>query len=404
MLFHFNKYSALLLPFVIQGWLIFLILLNRGLRKEHLHDRLLAGIIMIYTLRVGSWMLGFAGWYDAHDAYATFMFYFPFNHWFALGPLVYFYFKSLTNAHFRFSGRDVRHFIPAFITILIAVFIFLKDVVYDHGIMGQAFEYHYGTKGELAENGLGMFGEVISYLVYFSILGYFMATIRLYHKYKKYILTQFSFTEEIDLGWLRNFLYAVVIGQVIWLMFQIFDLMSPEGLSYIESWYAYFAWGVIIYYLGFKGYGLTGDKLRVLDFEEEKEEVPIPKTKPSSLLPTEKILAALETEKNYLNPELSLKDLANKLNISPLQLSQTINSELGKNFNELINQFRVEAVKEKLLDDTQAHLSILGIAFECGFNSKATFNRTFKNITGFTPSQYVKSQKNKAQNNDLRPI
>lgn len=403
MLFHFSKYSALLLPFVIQGLLFFWILLHRGIRQERLHDRLLAGILLIYTLRVSSWMLGFAGWYDSHDAYSTFMFYFPFNHWYALGPLVYFYFKSVTNVEFRLKRKDIWHFVPFFITLGISAFIFLKDVVYDHWIMEQAFSYHFGTKGELAENGTGFLSELLSYLVYISIFAYFIATIRLYRKYEKYILAQFSFTEEIDLSWLRNFLYAVVIGQLIWLIFQIIDLASPEGLSYIQGWYAYFAWGVIIYYLGFKGYGLTGEKIRALHFEEKAAILP---QKPIALpvVSAENILSNLRDTQSYLDPTLSLKELADSLQMPPLQLSQTINSQLGKNFNELVNGFRVEAVKEKLLDTSQAHLSILGIAFECGFNSKATFNRTFKQLTGFTPSQYVKSHKNKPQNHDLRPV
>jgi AraC-like DNA-binding protein len=403
MLFHFSKYSALLLPFVIQGLLIFLILLHRGIRQERLHDRLLAGILLIYTLRVSSWMLGFAGWYDSHDAYSTFMFYFPFNHWYALGPLVYFYFKSVANVEFRLKRKDMWHFVPFFITLGISAFIFLKDVVYDHWIMEQAFSYHYGTKGELAENGTGFLSELLSYLAYISIFAYFIATIRLYRKYKKYILAQFSFTEEIDLSWLRNFLYAVVIGQLIWLIFQIIDLASPEGLSYIQGWYAYFAWGVIIYYLGFKGYGLTGEKIRALHFEEKAAILP-QKTIALPVVSAENILSNLRDTQSYLDPALSLKELADSLQMPPVQLSQTINSQLGKNFNELVNGFRVEAVKEKLLDTSQAHLSILGIAFECGFNSKATFNRTFKQLTGFTPSQYVKSQKNKPQNHDLRPV
>ena len=63
----------------------------------------------------------------------------------------------------------------------------------------------------------------------------------------------------------------------------------------------------------------------------------------------------------------------------------------NKNFNEFINHYRVEACKAKILAGETIHLSLLGIAFECGFNSKATFNRTFKKLTGSTPSQFSKS-------------
>ena len=65
------------------------------------------------------------------------------------------------------------------------------------------------------------------------------------------------------------------------------------------------------------------------------------------------------------------------------------------NFNELINTYRIQAVKERLIDPGYSHLSILGIAFESGFNSKATFNRAFKQFTQQTPSEFLKSKKKK---------
>lgn len=102
MLFEFNLYSGLLLPPFLHGVIYSGMLLVRGLRDGRLSDRLLALLVLLFTLRVGSWMFGFAGWYDSHDAYSTFMFYFPFNFWLAFGPLVYFYFRFCS---MRSSGR-----------------------------------------------------------------------------------------------------------------------------------------------------------------------------------------------------------------------------------------------------------------------------------------------------------
>ncbi|MEO0470134.1 MAG: helix-turn-helix domain-containing protein, partial [Bacteroidota bacterium] len=73
------------------------------------------------------------------------------------------------------------------------------------------------------------------------------------------------------------------------------------------------------------------------------------------------------------------------------QLSQIINLGFGQNFNEFVNQYRIEAVKTQLQQGAQKQLSLLGVALECGFNSKATFNRTFKKLTQTTPSQYAAS-------------
>ena len=73
------------------------------------------------------------------------------------------------------------------------------------------------------------------------------------------------------------------------------------------------------------------------------------------------------------------------------ELSEAINSGVGKNFNDFVNSYRVKEVEQMLQDGKQEQLSLLGIALECGFNSKATFNRVFKKMTGQSPSQYVSS-------------
>ena len=75
----------------------------------------------------------------------------------------------------------------------------------------------------------------------------------------------------------------------------------------------------------------------------------------------------------------------------PNQLSWLLNESLGKNFSEFINHFRVEAFKEKSVDPKNAHITLIGLAYESGFNSKTVFNTYFKKETGMTPKQWVKS-------------
>ncbi|HHB52528.1 MAG TPA: helix-turn-helix domain-containing protein, partial [Saprospiraceae bacterium] len=101
----------------------------------------------------------------------------------------------------------------------------------------------------------------------------------------------------------------------------------------------------------------------------------------------------LKEEKLYLNPELSLKDLSNQLDIHPNKLSWLINEKMGKNFNEYINRFRLETFKEKAIDPSNSHLTLLGLAYESGFNSKSVFNAFFKKMEGVTPGAWVKSHK-----------
>lgn len=99
----------------------------------------------------------------------------------------------------------------------------------------------------------------------------------------------------------------------------------------------------------------------------------------------------LEQEKPYLDKKLSLHALAQTLGISPNTISRIINEQLGQSFNDLINTYRLQEVKQKLVDPKHDNKTILALAFESGFQSKASFNRVFKKIEGKTPSEYKES-------------
>ena len=101
----------------------------------------------------------------------------------------------------------------------------------------------------------------------------------------------------------------------------------------------------------------------------------------------------LVNEKPYNDPELNLPSLAKALDLSVHHLSQVINHDQNSNFYDFINRYRIDEVKQQLTDRYRAEQSILTLAFAAGFNSKATFNRIFKEQTKQTPSQYRKSSK-----------
>ncbi|MDW3652333.1 MAG: helix-turn-helix domain-containing protein [Bacteroidia bacterium] len=107
---------------------------------------------------------------------------------------------------------------------------------------------------------------------------------------------------------------------------------------------------------------------------------------------TELLLKYIETDRPYLDPDLSLRSLAEQLSIHPNQLSWLLNEHLDKNFNDFINHYRVETFKSLLLDPKNSAITIMGLAFESGFNSKTTFNTFFKKETGMTPRQFQKFQ------------
>jgi AraC-like DNA-binding protein len=155
---------------------------------------------------------------------------------------------------------------------------------------------------------------------------------------------------------------------------------------------------VIIYFLGY--YGIKQKPILSNDNSiSQIETTPTqkPKYATSSLKAGEKekliqrLTKSMENEKPYLNENLTLKELAEKLETTPNNLSQIINEKFSKNFYEFINGYRINEVKSLLSNPKYSHYSMLGIAFECGFNSKSTFNSVFKQFTGKTPSEFKKS-------------
>jgi AraC-like DNA-binding protein len=104
----------------------------------------------------------------------------------------------------------------------------------------------------------------------------------------------------------------------------------------------------------------------------------------------QKIESHMAARKPYLDGDLTLTSLAGQLEINPNQLSQVLNEGLGENFYRFVNRYRVEESKRLLLDPAFAHYNILGIAFQAGFSTKSTFNKTFKELTGISPSEFVK--------------
>ena len=96
----------------------------------------------------------------------------------------------------------------------------------------------------------------------------------------------------------------------------------------------------------------------------------------------------MQNRKPHLNPELTLAQLAEALNIQPKYLSQVINEKLGKNFFDFVNCYRIEEAKAKLVNPPDEKITVLEVLYDVGFNSKSSFNAAFKKATGMTPSQF----------------
>jgi len=306
-----------------------------------------------------------------------------------LGPILFFYTKSLINENIPISFRNYSlHSIPfLFITtFLIYDFYFLSP-------QEKLIYYEKETQGETSG-----FIYIAEFFINFSIPFYSIVSLLLLQNHFKQIKQSYSNTKNIDLHWLKIVLICMVfvsfVSVLMGLLSDYFNFISFEdgdNLMYITL-------TVIIYFLGY--YGIKQKPIlsnNNLISQIETSPTQKPKYATSSLKDGEKekliqrLTKSMQNEKPYLYENLTLKELADKLETTPNNLSQIINEVFNKNFYEFINEYRINEVKSLLTDPEYSHYSMLGIAFECGFNSKSTFNSVFKQFTGKTPSEYKKT-------------
>ena len=385
---YFNQYSTPLLIGFLQGVVYALLLFRRGYREERLSDRLLAFLLLTCCAYIAQYMLGFGNWYDSHDWRSSFMFYFPFHSLIFIGPIMYFYFRSLTNQAFRFRSKDLLHFIPGAVVLAIYTAVFLHDVVLEHWLLGKSFILHFGTQGPWSKLRQDFIPTVDAGLV--SMIIYTVLTLRVYQRYRKYLIQNFSSVEGLRFGWLKVLLYILIGTFAINWGVQL--LTKFVEISYNQYWTSYFAFAVMVYILSIQGYNSAVKLPSQLKFEpqSEPEVKEVPSKDLSELAGWKKRLSAhMEKEKPYLEPQLTLSDLAQRIGTNASVLSKVINTGFEQNFNDFINDFRVQAMKAKLQDGEGERLTLMSIALDCGFNSKATFNRAFRKFSGMSPREYM---------------
>ncbi|MFC2134601.1 helix-turn-helix domain-containing protein [Bacteroidota bacterium] len=282
---------------------------------------------------------------------------------FLIAPLLYFYFKSIITNNFAFSKKDLLHAIPFGIGFV--CFSILVYLVKDLHLFGFFYRFIYSG------------GLLLQQLLYIGII------IRLLKKHNLPLKNLFSKVTDTKLSWLRFFLVGYIL---IWNMklqtFLIGNIhLYPGFCPYRESLYfltMFLFFNTIIFLAltksdissGFRKY--NGSALSA----EEKE------------IYKAKLTSVLETEKPYLDPELTLTTLSQKISISVRCLSMVINELFNKNFNDFINSYRIQESIRMLTDKSNGKKTMLEIAYSVGFNSKSSFYDAFKKHTGVTPKKY----------------
>jgi AraC-like DNA-binding protein len=210
--------------------------------------------------------------------------------------------------------------------------------------------------------------------------------------HKKNVLLYASSTETVDLAWLRHFFLGLAVMIVIITCHTVFDLPSVRNMAYVS----YLILAFYLAYFALQQKSVFNEKretnleLRsIIDANEQPDlqrKQVLTDEQLASLKP--KLLALMQSQEPYLNSELGLPDLAVMLQLSPQELSYLINVGFDNNFYGFVNSYRVEESKTLLNSPKHQHLSMIGIAFEAGFNSKTAFNTAFKKMTGVSPTEF----------------
>ena len=301
--------------------------------------------------------------------------------WFLLGPLVYFFLRSITEKDWRFRARHLLHFLP-----------FLLFTLLIPGLSGEELgqrQVHYGMLAVFDHrpkvvSGFERLYAHIFYLQFLHFAAYLLYNLRQIRRYRERLAQIYASRAQLIWLWVFHglLLFALISAAAyLWILFQA-DFYS-RSLDYLYV----LPMGLFVYSVGFQ---LTRIKWVQLE----------PPTKPryqnSTIKADEResfrhrLEQHLISARPYLKNELRLADLAQEVSMSSHQLSQLINEDWDKSFFDFINEHRVKEAQQLIAQHPE--WTLLQVAFAAGFNNKTSFGNAFKKQLGITPSVFRKQQ------------
>ena len=274
----------------------------------------------------------------------------------ALGPLMYFYVLKITRPEYQFKRKDLLHFSPL--------------------LLEQTATYFTHTFQQL--------NPVLQLLIFISIITYLHLSDKLIQNFYRRLQPVLMDRPLLEFRWLRRLLAATALLWLLWLIYSAVDYLGYHNQLGIQVYYPFYIFFVVI--------SIWTAAAAFLKPQAAVMAQTATTLKPS--IPAELrakgawLKKAMEANQYYQDPELSLNSLAEKLSLPPHELSRVINTVFKKGLNDFINEYRVMEAARKMQDPAYDHITLLGIAFESGFNSKTTFNRIFKQMTGKSPTEY----------------
>ncbi|MGG7551342.1 helix-turn-helix domain-containing protein [Chryseobacterium arthrosphaerae] len=314
-------------------------------------------------------------------------------------PLFYLYTCSLTEKDFSLRRRQLWHFAPAALFQIHAIIVYIITMsqpdIHTKDLIAEK-ELHYNAV-KWTEDMFALFSAVM----------YWFLSFRRTQAYRKWLFTSQSATQYSEFAWLRNLLIGTGILVVVLFLSSLSSniLQLKNTFFYLEVFYIYLT--LLIYFLSFQGYraliagethilrssGDTSSLVQVIPKDLSDVEIKTTEDKENFSAIQSALEEIMNKELLFLEPELNIKQIAIATGFPSAQVSAAINAQFRVNFRSWVNGYRVEEVKKRLADPAYKHLSLLGIAFDCGFNSEASFYRIFKNHTGHSPKTYLQNIK-----------
>ncbi len=323
------------------------------------------------------------GYYDT-------WYYFHLDYSWVNGALLFFYVKSQLFPDFKFDRKDLVHLIPLAIQIPISIFVRFQNFYWD------------GTRESLSW--AGYWGYVV-WMNYPSI--YVIASLLIIiYAYKALLLIRNPESgkglNQKRLSWIKRILGAFAIYFSLVLSILIVDLLIynvalGNNYFYFTRFFYYPFFGglaLLTYWLGMEGFRRKDDPGLVQKAELSNEE----RMQLEAL--SQKLKTQMQEEKWYSEPELSLSDLAERLDVKPYLLSRCFSEILNQRFSDYVNVLRVNEVESKLRDPENEKYTLLSLAMDAGFNSKSSFNRAVQKHLGLSPNELRKRMEGFNSEND----
>lgn len=290
-----------------------------------------------------------------------------------LGPLLYLYVRQLTQPHHSFEINDLRHFSP---------------MLAEQGVqILQVIESQHTHQPTYNTAVFVNFNPLLQVAALNSVVAYLLISLRLLRRFQQTLKQQFSDSGSYNYAWLKRLIIIFGLLWLLWIPFTAVDYIFYQYNLGISSYYPlYLALAVTTIWISAEAF-LRPEIIRIEVTPAEKTVI---KDAPDDAMSAQGNWLREQMEQNlfYLDPELSLRSMAESLDMHPNELSRITNIALGKNFSDFINEYRIASVIKKMQDSSFDRITLLGIAYDSGFNSKTTFNRTFKQFKGKTPVSY----------------